>query len=246
MQQPVMAVVAVVAASYQHITSLCHGFGKERTRDRWCFYFPFHLQQTSFEERLPSCTNEHFDWKRGASHVQENTFFPTFLFHVKGFANHVVSLFLLAVSVWLGLEALKCPISVERWILSAGRSTGGCDWKELIGQHHCSGDLEPRLSPRETRKERIIMDCAKTRMWTLCLSLLICFPKVCYALSQMKKHTVVERMLDEGYETKISHAPSTLPVQSKHIDLATSDRVQALPQSVTVWLASRSFSDSLC
>lgn len=144
----------LLPAQTSWITSLCRGFGKERTKGKWSFYyFPFHLQQTSFEERLPSRTNEHFDWKPGASHVQENTIFPTFLFHVKGFANRMVSLFLLAVLVWLGLDALKCPISVERWMLSAGRRMGGCDWKELIGQHHCSGDLVPRLSPRETRKE---------------------------------------------------------------------------------------------
>lgn len=52
----------LLPAQTSWITFLCRGFGKERTKGKWSFYyFPFHLQQTSFEERLPSRTNEHFD-----------------------------------------------------------------------------------------------------------------------------------------------------------------------------------------
>lgn len=88
------------------IPSTCNNFGKERTsspvnflsalpRGRWHFYFPFHLHRTSCEEPFPDPAKEHFDWKPGTSHVQENTIFFLFLFHIKDFSKQTVSLSLL-------------------------------------------------------------------------------------------------------------------------------------------------------
>lgn len=46
------------------------------------FLCPFHFHRTSFVEPFPAPAREHFVWKPGKSHLQENAIFFSFLFHV--------------------------------------------------------------------------------------------------------------------------------------------------------------------
>ena len=187
------------------------------------FLFPFHLPRTSCEDPFPAPAKEQFDWKPGTSHDQENTIFFLFLFHIKDFSNHTVSLSLLAALAWSGLEAPRYSTSIERWMSSAGRRMGGCECKELIGQSHCLGEL-----------------VSKGLYWKPdvkhCIHPSHLVFNVCYSLFQINLNLLVSRLIEEMHNywknyiihiieewTKIRHAHSTLPVQIKHSDFTTSD-----------------------